>query len=371
MRDLHPEVGETAALQFGVVALFAFAVACAGPPPRAIIAALIIGLVANSLITFGQAARQSWLGLMAFGEFPFSDWERGASFVRAGDLQYLRPYGLMPHPNLLAGVLVIGLLAAAAWILSEKRWQRYAGTLLFVAGLYALLLTFSRTAWGALVVGILLALPLARKHLHRPEVRRSVALAVGLSLAAGAIFFVSFRPLLGARVGEGQESIELRSVSDRVVFTQFALQSIGERPFSGVGIGNFPWRTSYFLVRTFYDLRGDNVHNIYLSAWAEMGTVGLLLYLAAMGFGVVGSIKALTRRPLPDGEAETSASNGGKLARVSLLAIFGALAAVGLLDHYPYTAIHFQVALWGCLAGALGVQLQLSGARKPQALAGG
>jgi O-antigen ligase len=263
----------------------------------------------------------------------------------------------MPHPNLLAGVLVIGLLAAAAWILSEKRWQRYAGTLLFVTGLYALLLTFSRTAWGALVVGILLALPLARKHLRHPEVRRSVALAVGLSLAAGAIFFVSFRPLLGARVGEGQESIELRSVSDRVVFTQFALQSIGERPFSGVGIGNFPWRTSYFLVRTFYDLRGDNVHNIYLSAWAEMGTVGLLLYLAAMGFGVVGSIKALTRRPLPDGEAETSASNGGKLARVSLLAIFGALAAVGLLDHYPYTAIHFQVALWGCLAGALGVQL--------------
>ena len=348
---LYPEVGETAALQLGVMMLFVVAVGCAGPPPRAIVAALVIGLLGSSLITFGQAAKQAALGLTVLGELPYSDWTSGMSFVRAGDIQYLRPYGLMPHPNMLGGVLVVGLLAAAAWILSERRWQRYAGTLVFALGLYALLLTFSRTAWGALVVGLVVALLLARKHLRRSEVRRTLALAVGLAFVAGIVFFVNYRPLLAARVGEGQESIEQRSISDRIVFTEFALTSIAERPILGVGIGNFPWRTSYLLVDTFYDMRGDNVHNIYLSAWAELGIVGLTLYLAALGFGVVGGIKAIRLSP-PLHNVERGA--GSEVERLALFAIFVALAAAGMLDHYPYTAVQFQVALWGCLAAVLG-----------------
>ena len=355
VRNLYPDVGETAAVQLGVMILFVVVVGCASPPPRAIVAALVIGLIGSSLITFGQAAKQAALGLIALGELPYSDWESGMSFVRAGNLEYLRPYGLMPHPNMLAGVLVIGLLATGAWILSERRWQRYVGAVLFAVGLYALLLTFSRAGWGALVVGVLAALLLARKHLRRPEVRKALVLAVGLSLAAGIVFFANYRPLLAARVGEGQESIELRSVSDRIVFTEFALKSIAERPIMGVGIGNFPWRTSYFLVDTFYDMRGDNVHNIYLSVWAELGIVGLVLYLAAMGFGVVGAVKA-ARQPHPDTSPplhNVERGSGGEVERIALFAIFIALAAAGMLDHYPYTAIQFQVALWGCLAAVL------------------
>lgn len=340
----YPDVGETAALQLGVVVLFVVVVGCVSPPPRAIIAALVIGLIGSSLITFGQAAKQAALGLPMLGELPYSDWTSGMSFIRSGDLEYLRPYGLMPHPNMLAGVLVIGLLAVASWVLSERRWQRYAGAVLFAIGLYALLLTFSRAGWGALMVGILVAFPLVRKHLHRAELRNALLLTVGLSLVAGVIFFINYRPLLAARVGEGQESIELRSVSDRIVFTQFALQSIAERPIMGVGIGNFPWRTSYFLVDTFYDMRGDNVHNIYLSAWAELGIVGLVLYLAAMGFGVVGAMKGIVASAIAQED---------RPARIALFAIFVALAAVGMLDHYPYTAIQFQTALWGCMAAAL------------------
>ncbi|MFN8564166.1 MAG: hypothetical protein U0703_21690 [Anaerolineae bacterium] len=40
-------------------------------------------------------------------------------------------------------------------------------------------------------------------------------------------------------MGEGG-SVELRSVSDRIVFMDFAFRSIVERPILGVGIGNFP-----------------------------------------------------------------------------------------------------------------------------------
>jgi hypothetical protein len=39
--------------------------------------------------------------------------------------------------------------------------------------------------------------------------------------------------------------------------------------------------------------------------------------------------------------------------RAVLLASVVALAVGGLFDHYPWTMLHFQVAWWGCLAGAL------------------
>jgi O-antigen ligase len=78
------------------------------------------------------------------------------------------------------------------------------------------------------------------------------------------------------------------------------------------------------------------VHNIYLSVWAELGTVGLILYSAALLTGIGAAVRDLWARPDPAGTALL----GGVIA----------LLAIGLLDHYPYTLIQFQTALWGLLA---------------------
>jgi len=173
------------------------------------------------------------------------------------------------------------------------------------------------------------------------EIRASLAAAVGLTLIVGFAFAIAYFPLLQARTGQVAESVEMRSVSDRIVFTDLALRSIRERPILGVGIGNFPWRTSYYLAETTFDLRGDNVHNVLLSAAAELGIVGLLLLIAAIVSGAIAAVRVL------------SAANGDdRAARMALLAAFVALFAVGFLDHYPWTQIHFQVAWWGCLAAA-------------------
>jgi O-antigen ligase len=155
----------------------------------------------------------------------------------------------------------------------------------------------------------------------------------------GLAFFVAYRPLLAARAGQVEAGVEMRSVSDRIVFINLALRSISERPILGVGIGNFPWRTSYYLAETDFDLRGDNVHNVLLSAAAELGIIGLLLLIAAIVCGVIAAV----------GRLRTSDDYA---ARLALFAIFIALFAVGLLDHYPWTQIHFQVAWWGCLAAS-------------------
>ena len=331
-REPHPEVGATAALQFGLVALFALACACAGPPHRHILAALALALAAHALIAGAQVANQRWLGLTALGEFRVTLESPGVSVVQAGDVRWLRPYGLMPHPNMLAGALLLGTLAAAGLTLRSSRWPRWFGTALTAAGLYALLLTFSRAAWLGLAAG---GLALAAGLWRAGTLRRALPLALSL-LAAGALFAALYWPFVLARAGTGSETTEQRSVADRVVYTQFALQAIGEFPLAGVGIGNFPWRASYYLTSVGFDLRGDNVHNVYLSAWAELGTVGLGLLVVALAAGTWAAVRALLAQPTVE--------------RAALLAGFAALSVVGLFDHYPWTILHFQAAWWGLLA---------------------
>jgi O-antigen ligase len=336
----YPDVAQTAALQFGVSALFAVVVACAAPPPRGVAAVLVIALIPDAIITVLQAQTQGSLGLAVLGEFPFRLGQSGVSILESGALRWVRPYGLLPHPNLLAGALLLGLLAAASWLISARRVYRLAGIAAVALGWWALLLTFSRSAWGGLVIGVLAVAPFVRAQLRASGARLSVAVAVGVALAVGLAFAVSYQPLLAARAGEGEENVELRSVSDRLIFTQYALRSVSERPILGVGIGNFPWRMSYYLAETNYDLRGDNVHHVLLSVAAELGIVGLALLLLALLAGLVAAVKSLRACEPGDDRA----------ARLALFAAFIALFAIGFLDHYPWTLVHFQAAWWGSLA---------------------
>lgn len=337
----YPEIGETAALQLGITALFVVVLLCAAPPAQFVVGAVVIGLVWNSGITIAQALNQGWLGLWFLDELHFDASRPGVSLLQAGGLRFIRPYGLLPHPNMLAGMLLIGMLAAAAWLLSARRWLRWSGTLILPVSFYALLVTFSRGAWLGLAAGGLAVLPLLRVDFRRPAVRRHLALAALLLGLVGGIFFFQYAPFLASRAGANSESIELRSVSDRIVFIDFAQRSIAERPLLGVGIGNFPWRTSYYLVETFYDLRGDNVHHVMLSAWAELGIVGFVLVIAAL---IVGIETALQQIKCGCRHIDERA------AKIGLFAGVMALIVVGLFDHYPWTILHFQAAWWGSLA---------------------
>lgn len=343
-RDFRPEVTIGAAIPFCLSLLFAIVVACATPSRRYLITALIIGLMWNSTLAILQVANQGSIGLRAVGEFSISP-NSGASVVQAGDTRWLRPYGLLPHPNMLAGFLMIGLLAATTWVISKRSTTWFAGTMIALSGFFALLLTFSRAAWGGFTIGLGVTLVLAWQHRPTPDsverrfLRFEPLLTLGMAFGVGLIFVLLFHDFLLARAGINTESIELRSISDRAVYSQQAFRAIRESPFMGVGIGNFPWRSSYYLTFTDYDLRGDNVHNIYLSAWAELGIVGLVLMLSAMIIGAWAVVRILN-------------SENDYLERVALFSGFIALATIGLLDHYPWTAIQFQAAFWGLLAAS-------------------
>lgn len=380
-----PEAGLNAALSWGMVALFCVVVASAAPPLAWIVGALLTMTALNAALAIAQVADGGALGLHALGEFRFGSDIDGSSLLEASEQTFVRPYGLLAHPNMLGGLLLVGVLLAAQQIFQHggteetkvhggglpfvnlRRLRASVFTfpfslLLFALLLYALLLTFSRSAWVALAAGgvawlgmmfvrrrgvgvqhvgaqYIAPLRMASRYiapLRSPVVRR-LGMLVLIALVVGALFTAQYRPLIGARAGAGAESLELRSVSDRLVYTDFALRAIEERPLIGQGAGYFPWRASAYLRETFFDLRGDHVHQVFLSVWAELGLVGFVLLCAALCLGVEAALRA-------------GAGDGGLHA--GLLTSVIALAVIGLFDHYPYSQLPFMALWWGVLAAA-------------------
>jgi O-antigen ligase len=300
------------------------------------------------LIAGWQVAQQGQANLGFLGEFKMNPANSGVSVVQANGVRWLRPYGLLPHPNILAGHLAIGLLCAVTWIVASSQRTRWIGIGIFMFGLWILLLTFSRSAWGAFAGGAFALLPLIWSHLRLRERRWTFATAALLVIVLGMAFFILYRPFLAARTGEGNESIEQRSISDRAIYSDYAFRAIGESPLLGVGIGNFPWRASYYLSFTDFDLRGQPVHQIFLSVWSELGLVGFALALLTLILGVEAALRAIRQ-----GSSATSPETvSDSVRRAVLLCAIIVLMLIGLLDHYPWTLLHFQAAWWGLLAAA-------------------
>ncbi|MBA3869522.1 MAG: O-antigen ligase family protein [Anaerolineae bacterium] len=342
-RNSYPSVAIGAAVPFILVILFAICVSCTLISTKFIIRALVFGLVWNSVIAALQVARQGSIGLQFIGEFQVDPAASGTAIVQADAVRWLRPYGLLPHPNMLGGFLVIGLLATLIWIMNTQHKRWIIGVVVFTFGFWCLLLTFSRSAWLGLAAGMLILGILSIKIWWNDRQRLlRVLLIAGIFLIAAGLFYWRYQPFLAARTGVTTESIELRSASDRAVYNQIAIDAIKQSPILGTGIGNFPWYASEYLAKTTFDLRGQPVHNIFLSAWSELGIIGLGLFLAILSLALGAGIIYIRRAS--DSQKEIIFVYGATIGGIV------AFLVIGLFDHYPWTLIQFQSLLWMLMA---------------------
>ena len=332
VRVREPGVAIGVTLQLLLTVLFITVLIATNPEREQVVYALVLAMIVYAVIGGLQVARQQSIGLEVFGEFKIGLRMNGVSVIESGSLQWLRPYGLASHPNIYAGFLVVGVLASGAWVLSGNVRLQWIGTFTFWFGLYGLFLTFSRGAWLGFVLGsIVLCLRVRQVIWQR---KRQVMIALSGAIGLGVLFFVLYQPLLLARAGVGQEYVEQRSINDRVVFLEIAESAIRENPLLGVGAGNFPWyASSYLYHRTDSSLKGDNVHNIYLTVQAELGSVGTMLFLGVIGLG-------FWRTMIQEFD----------VFRSVLFAGFIGLAVIGLVESYPWTLIHYQILMFGLLA---------------------
>ncbi len=184
----------------------------------------------------------------------------------------LRPYSTFPHPNVLAGFLVVALslLYAGGWTTTGQRYIHRAG---FLLGCVAVILTMSRTAWLAGILAVI-----AGNVLHSGTIIRKLSWWQVIVAIVGAGFFAR---LLFLRIAE-LWLFDAESIAQRFVLIQSALSIFWRNPLFGVGLQAFipalptlPSVNGYLL---------QPVHNVYLLMLAETGLVGFVATVYGLGY---------------------------------------------------------------------------------------
>jgi hypothetical protein len=115
----------------------------------------VISLVPHVVLGVWQYAVQTVIGSKWLGIAEQLPKLPGVSVVEFGEFRFLRAYGGFPHPNIFGGWLAVGLIVCL-WLSTQAESKKAAlsAALASAALSVALLLTYSRSAWIATVVGI-------------------------------------------------------------------------------------------------------------------------------------------------------------------------------------------------------------------------
>jgi len=311
-----------------------------------LIFSLLAGILAQAILGIWQFLTQSsfsskWLGMAAHkaGNLGTSVIETvGTDGV--GE-RWLRAYGGLDHPNMLGGLLMIGVLLAIILFLetsgrenhsqSSKPQRKTQGLffcyLLFVACLF---FTFSRGAWLGLTVGFVVILALLIWKKDFVGLKRLTELV----LVGGAVIFLLFnlygglaktRLALGAR-------LEKKSYVERVSSMKDAKKIIEDKWLFGAGMGNYTLKVYDNEEKSRPSFYFQPAHNVFLLVWAEIGLFGLSAFLALLGFLGWQTVKSKTN--------------------FYGLPVLASLVVIMLVDHWLWS-LHFGVLFFWLIAGLL------------------
>lgn len=258
----------------------------------------------------------------------------------------LRAYGSFPHPNMLAGLLVVSILVSVVVACSTRiLWQRILLCVAVIVQSYALMTTFSRQGWIALIIamGIFGAFSFIRERTF-PAV---IPLACACVIIPMLVFSTQHVDLIRTRTST-EARLEQKSIDERQTYIEQGMDVLRDHWFAGVGIGN---DTAYLQAQD----RKNNlykagtsyqpVHNIYMLIFVELGIFGLVAFI----FFIL-SLFFHSQWKSPT-------------VVIWSLAII-ALAIVGVFDHYLWS-LHSGIMLFWIVAGLLARARQQESVENP------
>lgn len=278
---------------------------------QAVAWALGLGVFMESSLAIAQFFSKGSLGGLwyFFGERTFSSITPGIANASIQGQLMLRPYGTLPHPNVLAGYLLIAMIfLTSQWdfFKNKNRWFLCSVLLL---GTFGLFLTLSRTTILLFVLLFIPALLMFVKDRRTRFVAGGLGV-VGIVGTIGTIILSRFQSLSFL-----EESFVVRSD-----LLQNAWWMVSNHPLFGVGLMNFLVRLpSYQHAQSFY-LHLQPVHNIFALMAAEVGILG---FLGILGFFIL-TVKHIWRA------AHTP-------LRLACLLMLFSIFFLGMFDHYFVT----------------------------------
>jgi hypothetical protein len=245
-----------------------------------ILTVLVLGLVLQSVHVVGQMLTGGYLPL------PGSKITQGGPAVinfGGQEAAAFRPVGAFDHPNALADYLTLLTIPALAFVLmgparvARRPWLVALGTLLL--GGVLLLLTLSRGAWAAFLLG---ALAVGLVYWRQRVIGSTHVLGAVLAGTVALSVLVAAYPQIIWRLTEPDD----RSTESRLVLNDQALAIIQAHPLTGAGFGGYNRAAHEVHGPRWATISADYqaqlmqlvVHNHYLLVAAQMGVPALLFW---------------------------------------------------------------------------------------------
>lgn len=255
---------------------------------------LSLAIIGESILALLQFFNGSTLGFWVLGERAFSISTPGIAKFDFYGRQFLRPYATFPHPNVLAGfvILVLCILYQVLW---EER--KRANILVVIIGGIAVFLTVSRVA---ILAGIAtLALTVQKKWF---------IWVIIILVISSPILFTRFSSIL---------NFDSLTLLRRGELAANSWEMFLKYPAFGVGINNFiPTMADNILAGPSRFLQP--VHNIFLLILAETGIVGLIGFIGMIGYPLIKNSKF-------------------RIQNLKLLLPWLIILILGMFDHYFLT----------------------------------
>jgi len=270
----------------------------------------------------------------------------------AGVSQAGRLTGARADANALAVLLLVSTVFAAALAVVLRGVPLAAPLSLGAAllGVIALFATFSRGGVVALVVVVLAGI------VYGGRWRKGMALLGLTAVLLGAVYLAG-----SADGGSAADRLLSSSTSGRSSIWTVGWRIVEANPVIGVGSGNYTVAEPHYLLTSPGVIPDDQfiidtplvAHNIYLHILAEMGVIGLVLFLGLLGVSIASAVRAVRIAKERDDQALEV------LGRALVMALAGMLAADFFLSE------QYSKQLWLLLA--LGPALLAIAQAQPQA----
>jgi O-antigen ligase len=233
----------------------------------ALIFQFIIGIIElNTQSTqFLEGLNLHWPGLI-------DATSKGASILKFPDGQsFLRIYGTFPHPNMLAGFVLICVAAVISLIFKNQK-ANWPAWMTLPLGTCLIAITFSRSAWLGLFV-FFSVLAIKFKVLENKKLWGIFCVSAVTALAV----LIPLHELVIGRTTAPTTVTEGFSLEGRIWLSQQALKYASENPVTGIGMGSFVIQLAQRAGERNYV---EPVHNVPLLVLSELGIVGAILLLA-------------------------------------------------------------------------------------------
>ena len=266
--------------------------------------------------------------------------------------RFMRAYGTFEQPNPYAGYLGLTLPLAVGLVFAgivpmggriSGKWLVWAGGSGALMAI-ALVMSWSRGAWFgiAAAIGVMLVAVAARSGRAAmlgvvfAVLLAYLLLAGGVSLLPPSIVqrFSDFMPYLGVADVRGVEVTDANfAVLERMAHWQSAIGMWTDRPWLGVGIGNYEVVYARYSLPLWPSPLG-HAHNYYLNVGAEAGIMGLISYLVLWGAALLQSWKTARR-----------ARNWNWGVALGVLGVIVHLSVHNIFDNLFVHAMYLQVAI--------------------------